>query len=510
MWGLCLLIVSLPQNGLAQRLRAAELPEAVTVGRRASDGAPVPALRYRPGGRIVRFHVDSVGQTLTLFARATDKKERYYKPTGRVLQYDLATGDTLWTRSMNFVTEDYDQEGSTMLFWDGKTTTQLDARTRRRGWTAKTPIATLTAGGRVALSYAAAAGKEKDRLRGLDAATGEERWSRDVPREYGWDTFRELSDSALVVVAGGLHYVNPLTGAGWSTVSQTGERNAGATAGKALLAVVTGVVAGVSMVPTDVDRTYGFVSNVVAGGGGFTYASADTLHSYDLDGTRRWATRLPAEQPSATIVMTIGDAYVLVSTGCARKNGASVPHGSIYVAGFDTLTGARRFLRHLDQGRKSQVDALIRQGDGVIVKVGSVYYRIAGATGEIEVQRELTPGEASAAGGFASATLFRREGERFVSCREEETDALYVILAGGDLALLTEDLRLGERVKAAALLRWIGVSGEKRLLSDGKDCILVDAEGLEVMRVPGGLGSRLVGGKVYAISADELVVAGVE
>lgn len=86
--------LTLPQLH-AQRAPTAKPPTTFTVGQRAADDTPLPATRYPAGGYIESWAVDSASETLTLYARATDRKQRRFKPKGHVVQFDTRAEEVL-------------------------------------------------------------------------------------------------------------------------------------------------------------------------------------------------------------------------------------------------------------------------------------------------------------------------------------------------------------------------------------------------------------------------------
>jgi outer membrane protein assembly factor BamB len=86
--------------------------------------------------------------------------------------------------------------------------------------------------------------RKKSTLYGFDIHDGEEIWSRPINRDYDWNDVMFVNNTTTVLVAVGVHTIDPRDGSGWSYDSKTGKKDYTAAVAGTILGLASGRLTG--------------------------------------------------------------------------------------------------------------------------------------------------------------------------------------------------------------------------------------------------------------------------
>ena len=236
---------------LASILRAQQdmivISRPVTQGTNCVQNTEIQATEYMFQERIDKFNIDTASGTVAVHLRGLSKNGKYLNNSGSFVLYDLKTQMPLWSRKINFQTENIELVGSQVLLLRPGKVTGLNMATGAEMWTGKNRIYFADKENGIGVGYKFnSLNPTSDNLEGIDLQTGNTIWNRDVDRTYGWNDIQRLNDSVLLITSAGLHAVNLKTGEGWDYKTPTGKKQTGEAVAKGVGSVLLGVLTGVT------------------------------------------------------------------------------------------------------------------------------------------------------------------------------------------------------------------------------------------------------------------------
>ena len=236
---------------LASILRAQQdmivISRPVTQGTNFVQNTEIQATEYMFQERIDKFNIDTASGTVAVHLRGLSKNGKYLNNSGSFVLYDLKTQMPLWSRKINFQTENIELVGSQVLLLRPGKVTGLNMATGAEMWTGKNRIYFADKENGIGVGYKFnSLNPTSDNLEGIDLQTGNTIWNRDVDRTYGWNDIQKLNDSVLLITSAGLHAVNLKTGEGWDYKTPTGKKQTGEAVAKGVGSVLLGVLTGVT------------------------------------------------------------------------------------------------------------------------------------------------------------------------------------------------------------------------------------------------------------------------
>jgi hypothetical protein len=181
-----------------------------------------------------------------------------------------------------------------------------------------------------------------DYIRALDINSGKIVWQKYMPVKYNWEDAKEVNDSAVIVAAGGLYYINLYSGKGWNTNSITSKD-------EFQIPSTMGVIpekASSITVPRLENRSNvwkGTTSGIVMEDNTVYIATNKKLFSFDIGtGGMNWETGLGTDMPGISTLYVTGDKLVLVNEGkITNASGVSKRYGNTYMSFFNKQSGAK-------------------------------------------------------------------------------------------------------------------------------------------------------------------------
>ena len=482
---------------LAQKAPADALGVEIELGRHYAQDRPLQATRFTFEYPVVHHGFDTSTQLLTFITRALSKDGATLKKKGAIVQYDLRAGRVAWRKEINFNYEGYLQTGPTLLYQRKGVVSTLDPRTGRPAKVLKHSLFFLSAGGGVGIGHDAVDAKGVAKFHGLDIATRAMRWERELDVTFGCDEFVTYGDTAAVVIASGLHTIDLRDGGGWSVPAITGHLDH--TSASRQTAVGTLGLSGIGSdyMSAGPDRVYRLVSNFLTEADGYVLASADQIQRIGFDGEVRWSTPLPVPEGSQSVLSQVGDRYALISTGAAIRNRWVTSHGKVYLAGFDSVTGARQYFTVLFTEGSAPVDALLVDSARALLKIGPKLYLADLSTGKILAEKII---EANNGGlsGLPDQRAFFRESNRVRSVLGDEAGYHYAVDKDYNLIRLDSSLGYVATIPKEDLFKAVAkTSGGGTIVSNGKLIVALDSDGVPRADVPGDLGTNQTGDLLF-------------
>lgn len=316
----------------------------INIGKKTLTGQPIEAIEYTFPERIHDFQIDSTATTMTVELRGV-RKEKWLDNKGYIVRFSNDANRVLWSRKVAFQAESIETFGGVTFYSSGGKTYRLDDNNGEKLWQVKNSMIYADADAKIGFGYQipTAYRNTNTDLVGYNIFTGKDVWTREITQEYGWGSMKYISDSVLLVVAGGLHTINVYNGRGWTVMMKTGRKDYTASAVGTAAGVALGLLTGTFSVATGYDLVRDVNSNVIVDSAAIYFAATEEIIKLDKQGKTLWRTALPADLTSRSIIFKKNGNLFMINRGYAYLSARTVNIGNPYIASFNMETGEKNF-----------------------------------------------------------------------------------------------------------------------------------------------------------------------
>ncbi len=328
------------------QMSAQSLPnEEITVGKFLDNDSLIKGIKYTLPDRIYKFYCDSLGRNISAQLRGI-KNDKWYNNTGLLVQLNLPKNIIQWSQKMNYTGQSVLYSDSLVLKYNGNISA-LNPRNGKEKWTNTAGIFQIDKLNNVGLGFGMI---NTERLYGVNLTTGEDVWSRKIPRDFGWNGGVHLTDSTILVLAHGLHTINLKNGEGWDFEMKTGEKDYSGAVAANIAGVALGLLTGTFMFSTGHSTVTEVASNGLVNNARIYFASKNKLGCFDFEGEHIWMTTLPKDSMSKSLIFIRQDTLYMVNQGYAFFDGKLIPFGVPFIAAYGRKSGLQLYLKTLEKG----------------------------------------------------------------------------------------------------------------------------------------------------------------
>lgn len=477
----------------------------VIVGTDLMTGESITGTTYEFNERIYDCQPDTTFRTLTLQLRGLSKNGKYLNNKGVLASFDLNSKDINWTREVYFVNTSIEQYNGMLFHNVGYgSTTRVEMTTGKDLWNSKVLIYSTIPDLNIAFGYKynSFAQTFSEKLSCVDLTTGKVRWERKIDKSYGWDGVVNLNDTAILLVASGLHHLNLETGKGWDYEVKTGVKDYSKTVGANVAGAVLGLLTGSFVISTGHDLVSNLVSNVVTDSLHIYFASKDYITCLSHDGSVKWRTELPKETSHSTLFVDTSKVY-LINRGEARYNGKECNFGEPYMAIFDKNSGYELALSLFDL-KKNPLLSYVAGKDSfeLIFKDRSIRYSLknndyktilydAEQTGEFEYD-------------VSKFATYIKSDSIIQSLHEFDPRAIYFMSNKGYVVKLNRNLEFERKIELSELYVYKGTHQSYTFLYHDKTLFVINSTGKVVAELNVGKTIFIHKDKLYTVDANVL------
>lgn len=214
---LCTAVAAQDPNALGMRV------DTIVAGRDSVTGRALRAVRYSFDSSYVISGFDvrpDCDRAICQLSRLTPSG-KYIQPYGKLVGWEMRTGAVRWAQDVRYprIVARFNSVnfcGDILVQSDGVRNRCFDAATGELLSENRCRLYYLSDEG-IALGY----GKNRSCLKGIDLRTGRELWERELKCRGGSWNQVVAGDSAVLVSAEGLHWVDLYSGKGWSRPFRT-------------------------------------------------------------------------------------------------------------------------------------------------------------------------------------------------------------------------------------------------------------------------------------------------
>jgi hypothetical protein len=306
----------------------------LTVGQFYGSDKPLKGIEYTLPDRIFRLNFDSTHQQMSILLRGV-RNDKWLKNLGQLVVLNTETKKTVWTDKMNYVGQHVLQINDMIVKYSGKSQL-LNPQNGMALWSNTVEIIQVDRLKKMGFGYGL---MKQNRLFGVDLATGEDVWHRDIPRDYGWNGSYQPNDSTLIILASGVHFINLKTGKGWDVEMATGKKDYSGTVATNIAGAALGLLTGTFMYSTGHNTVTALSSNALIKDEKIYVASKKNLICLDFNGKERWITPMPKDSMSKSSIFIHDSTLYMVNHGYAYFDGKEISFGKSFIAAYDLGTG---------------------------------------------------------------------------------------------------------------------------------------------------------------------------
>ena len=375
---LCTAVAAQDPNALGMRV------DTIVAGRDSVTGRALRAVRYSFDSSYVISGFDvrpDCDRAICQLSRLTPSG-KYIQPYGKLVGWEMRTGAVRWAQDVRYprIVARFNSVnfcGDILVQSDGVRNRCFDAATGELLSENRCRLYYLSDEG-IALGY----GKNRSCLKGIDLRTGRELWERELKCRGGSWNQVVAGDSAVLVSAEGLHWVDLYSGKGWSRPFRTYSNPL--TASEIALSVLT---CGFGLLFLNADAKFYLTSNLLFSTSMLSepvlyQASCDSLFAFDRDGGVLWATPLPDRKSGVSRIYETDTTVVLVHKGLSDGVRGLIPYGAAYLAAFDKKNGRRMLFESLAENKGDAVYSSIPWTDDRLLLVGKKKIALYAKSGE--------------------------------------------------------------------------------------------------------------------------------
>lgn len=397
------------------------------VGLNYLTGQKIYAPEYEFKNLIYDTQLDTTFNTLTLQLRDVKSNGKYYKNSGQLAVFDLASKEIKWSFDINYMNTEIEQYENVLLHKVRiGSTSRIDLASGAKFWNSKVAVYVTIPNLNIGLGYAYNSFLQEfsNNLSCIDLSTGATLWERKIDRSFGWNGVENINDTALIIKAAGLHFVNLKNGNGWDYDVKCGIKDYSKTVGANVAGVALGILTGSFVIATGHDVIGNLVSNLLSDSTCIYFASKEYLTCLTHYGKVLWRTELPKETSHSNIMMDSAKIY-LINDGEALYNGRKYAYGKAYYAAYDKITGAEQYLS-LIGADKSPLIEFITEKDSISLIFKDKIVEFSTETGISKTSKFPTEQFGSIDYDIARHGVFIKTDSVFQSLHDYDPLAFYV------------------------------------------------------------------------------------
>jgi outer membrane protein assembly factor BamB len=469
----------------------------------------IPTDVFEFSNRIHHSYLDTTSGLFTLQFRDTTDNGKWLKNKGRVIVFDPDSSNILWDYNMPYKRISYMQHHSTLIEYTQNGGKIIDLDTGRAEKNIRYYVYHIDRDRDIGMGYRISSLRKQNRLYGFNMSDGDELWERTVDRDYDWSNVMFVNDTTTVLVAGGIHTIDPRDGSGWSYDSRTGKKDYTRAVAGTLLGVASGLLTGNYVVSTGYDLIADMVSNVLIDENSYTLATAEEVVKLDTRGDVLWSQPISKDNASQSFIWEDADTIFMLNAGFAYRGYFKKPIGKPFISAYNKETGEELFKTFINS---SDDEDFVRDykisGDSMYTVFENrleQYSLVDGALKETVDTQTFDMGEL---GGFIGFQAFRKEGENvYYSISSMDVNNHYLITGSEQILVLDREFELLETIQFDDLYLLTMGNEEFALITDYAETrsILLDSGMMPLAEIDAAGEAFMDGSNLYVVGENRLV-----
>lgn len=507
-----ILVALMPLPLLCQKTETGVITGEKTIGIRLTDSSDIKGTELLFNERIQWVSPDTTTGFLTLLTRGLSKNGKWLDNNGSLLQYDMNNGKILWSRPFNYLTGNLQQLSGALIMTVNNKSYCLDVLSGEEKWEVKNNIYLADPQYNIGIGYKfrTSTGYTNE-LEGIDLADGTVKWRRDLNREYSWNDAFFSNDSTLIILAAGIHALDPRSGEGWDYNTLTGKKDYRETAAVNALGVAAGLLTGNFFMATGSNLVRDMISNVIADSSSFYFASAERIARIDrFTGRVIWEYPFPGEIASNSVIFINDTLVCMINKGMANMGAKQISIGKPFVAAFGRHDGKSEYFSLIASDDDPVLSSANLNGEIWLVFKNRIM-KFSVENGEITAQKDFTAETFGELRYFIGSQVFTRMGDgTLVGLTGTDTTKMFVYNSQGKIFSIDPVLEVADTLEASEMgIRYLWYDNYYFIYLDGKTYV-IDIDGQPVAVIDASSGSFIEGNKFYSKNEKSIIAVDIE
>ncbi len=457
---------------------------------------------------ITGFELDSTNQIMYFKLRNDGKDSR--KLPGYLVAFDFENKAILWDFPFN-------PEKDLLFLIDTLPVTRIGwnvrAHDRNNGkelWTTQAEMETVVPDKMLGLGLYTQPSKY---IVGIDLTSGKLKWTYEANNMSNLETITFFGDTAMVITANGIHYVNLDSGVGFSHKATTEYYE-----GNSSMYVAGGMLGGLlgALIFTAIDKSVSPVSHNMVGnkqkpytlhGGSIFFTSTKDIMAFDTTGDLLWKIRLPKGLIGLSKMFIINDALYVINNGVLHTPDGSV-YGEIWLSKWDMESGTVLHSKMIGTQKEQFIkDFIVKEATIVIaLNNGMAEYTLEDFT-LVKEKKYGSPTHVSGLKNIIADNAYIKVNGNLENNETVFPDYVYIENTIGMKIGFTPDFDLKTVVKKLDFYTVKNALGSFLLLDNGSEALLIDSSGKLVSRISLTSNAKIVNNVLIDFNENSMMIA---
>jgi hypothetical protein len=475
------------------------LSKEITAGKNLITNADIKAIEHVFPQRIDNYYLDTLTNLLTLQLRGISESGNWIKSTGKIVLYDLTNREEKWNKKINYLKSNILQYDDVLVQIQENTTSRLNIETGENQWQVTNSILYTDQFTGIGIGYPLAfSSANAKRLEGINLSYGNLAWFREVSREYGWNDVIHLNDSVILLVAAGLHTINPKTGAGWDYSTITGAKDyTGVIIGNTM-GIALGLLTGTFMTFTEPDVVTDIASNVWMDSTNLYFASREKIAGLDMDGKTLWFYPFPKHKASKSSIFSKDSLIYMVNFGFAFLGNRQIDFGNPFIAAFNKHNGRQVFLTEINENKEQIADYILGDNEILLLFKNKVA-KYSMNDGALIFEKAISTETTGDLKNFTGEQLYVATDSVYQSLISIGPDKLFLVTANNKMLTMNGEFEIQDITDLEKVYSCYLWTNDLKFLARNKETIVIDYENKRIAEIEASSKSFMVGAKLYDI-----------
>jgi outer membrane protein assembly factor BamB len=470
----------------------------------------IPTDVFEFSNRIHHSYFDTSTGLFTLQFRDTTDNGKWLENKGRVIVFDPDSSNILWDYNMPYKRISYMQHHSTLIEYTQNGGKIIDLETGRAEKNIRYYVYHIDQDQDIGMGYRISSLRKQNRLYGFNMSDGEELWERTIDRDFDWSNVMFVDDTTTVLVAGGIHTIDPRDGSGWSYDSKTGKKDYTRAVAGTLLGVASGLLTGNYVVATGYDLIADMVSNVLVDEHSFTLATAEEIVQLNTRGDAIWSQPISKDNASQSFIWEDADTVFMLNAGFAYRGYFMRPIGKPFISAYSKETGEELYQTFIDSDDDDEdfVRDYKVSGDNMYIVFANRLEQYSLVDGSLKETVNTQAYDMGELGGFIGFQAFRKEGENvYYSIATHDATNHYLITDSEQILVLDRGFDHLETIQFDDLYLLKMGNEEFALISNHAETrsILLDSGMMPLAEIDAAGEAFMEGSNLYVVGENRLV-----
>lgn len=417
------------------------------VGKNLITNKDIIAKEYTFSKLVYKYYIDISTKSIVIQTRNYDDYLEKYKKKGDLFYFSLDNMNTKWSKKIDYSKYTIFTSDNVILLNNIDKTILLNLENGKEQWITNNNMVfnnTELGFGYKTSSYYI----DDNALTGINLKTGKNIWNREFYTKEGIDNIVQITDSIVIILAEGIHYLNINNGKGWNipaTITakdheRIARRVIAIAAGTVVAPALFGVLTNIYCYPTKRDYLITNINSNVLNDekSNIYFASKKEIVKVKDNGKVIWRTDLPEEFTSTSEIIKKDSLIILINYGLAKLN-YNIKFGKPFIAALNAENGQIYFLKtieDIDYITMSQIknDLLIVASDKCILKYSTT-------NGDFSKKHTFNKEQIGLLNKFISDEIFiKADSNTFKQLNKLDTSKLYISSNTGNIIELDNNL----------------------------------------------------------------------